>query len=177
METKLCPLCGIPKGITAFHKDKTKPDGHSSQCKLCKKEHRSLESNRKYYYRNKEYYKLYRQKTQDFVQQVRLTLGCKFCPETDTVCLDFHHLYDKNFEIVKVNSKRAILREMKKCVCVCANCHRKIHANKIIVMPTDAIDVEQFNKDPCLTRVFAEIVVTPPVLQPSSSPHEEQTDS
>ena len=177
MKTKTCSQCGLPKGITAFYKDKSKPDGRENRCKICKKENRNLESNRNAYYRNREYYKRYRQRTQDFIQEVRTFLGCKFCPETDTVCLDFHHLYNKNFDITKVNSKNAVLREMKKCVCVCSNCHRKIHANKIIITPNDAIEVEQFGKDPCVKQgSLPWIKLTPPVLEPSSGPHEKQTD-
>lgn len=57
------------------------------------------------------------------------------CDETEPVCLDFHHIdpNEKDFTISKHRgkSKENLLKEIKKCVCVCANCHRKIHAGII----------------------------------------------
>lgn len=42
-------------------------------------------------------------------------------------CMDFDHLYDKKFSVMR-NVRRALhslLEEVKKCEVVCANCHRK----------------------------------------------------
>jgi len=51
------------------------------------------------------------------------------------VCLDFHHKdpNEKDFTIGKYRnkSKENLLKEIEKCVCVCSNCHRKIHAGII----------------------------------------------
>ena len=39
---------------------------------------------------------------------------------------------DKSFQVSYGNhSKESILKEIQKCVCLCANCHRKVHASKI----------------------------------------------
>jgi endonuclease IV len=143
MKKKKCNKCGEEKGVTAFHKDKTKADGFCTQCKLCNKLHRNHENDRAAYHRNKNYYKKYRDEANKFISCVRIYLGCRYCTEKEEVCLDFHHLHNKRYDITKVNSKQARLKEMAKCVCVCANCHRKIHAGLLQIMPEDVIDPMQ----------------------------------
>src|SRR5262249_28265075 len=62
--------------------------------------------------------------------------GCALCPECDPVCLEFHHTdpKEKDFDIgsfPNVSWKWAIIaREMRKCVVLCSNCHKKVHAGK-----------------------------------------------
>jgi formylmethanofuran dehydrogenase subunit E len=60
-------------------------------------------------------------------------VGCVTCGESNPKCLDYHHLYPdkKKFSIGSVPSSiptYAIIIEMKKCVVLCANCHRKVEA-------------------------------------------------
>ena len=65
--------------------------------------------------------------------------GCKICEEKATCCLSAHHLdpSKKSFSIGEsVWSKMSpakVAEELKKCVCVCENCHRKIHAGLIAI--------------------------------------------
>lgn len=61
-------------------------------------------------------------------------LICKLCGESESCCLEFHHT-DNNKEgnisqLITNNgwSWNAVKLEIDKCVVVCANCHRKIHA-------------------------------------------------
>lgn len=58
--------------------------------------------------------------------------GCIECGETDPVVLDFHHLGDKSFTIGSSISisrgRQKTLSEIKKCVVLCSNCHRRLHA-------------------------------------------------
>ena len=60
--------------------------------------------------------------------------GCLACKENDPCCLDFHHLEDKNFSIGYAIAERfkweKIENEIKKCVVLCSNCHRKLHAKR-----------------------------------------------
>lgn len=133
MKTKICSKCNIEKGIVGFYKDKNKADGYGPSCKQCKKESRNLKKNRESYYRNKEYYQEYRKKSQTFVKLCKQELGCFFCKDKDDICLDFHHVGNKKYDITKVNSIDAIIKEMCKCMCVCCKCHRKIHAGVLSV--------------------------------------------
>lgn len=63
------------------------------------------------------------------------TVGCACCGESDLVCLDFHH-YDpdeKEFNMSAALTKPLdkMMIEASKCIVVCSNCHRKIHAGLI----------------------------------------------
>jgi predicted HNH restriction endonuclease len=56
---------------------------------------------------------------------------CRICGyNTCPAALDFHHIEDmeKEFNISSTMSWAKIEPELAKCVLVCANCHREIHA-------------------------------------------------
>lgn len=68
---------------------------------------------------------------------------CAVCHESEQCCLDFHHIdkSDKEFNIAEKRgslSKKAIEKEINKCVVLCANCHRKLHAG-LITLSNDII--------------------------------------
>jgi hypothetical protein len=48
---------------------------------------------------------------------------CK-CP----AALDFHHMSGKEFSISSKSSWKRIEAELLKCVLLCSNCHREVHA-------------------------------------------------
>ena len=55
---------------------------------------------------------------------------CK-CGESDSRCLEFHHIEDKRFTvgylITSGHSLDFLKEEISRCVILCVNCHRKIH--------------------------------------------------
>lgn len=59
--------------------------------------------------------------------------GCSRCDEKDIACLDFHHVGGKDKQVSGlVNCSEHRLRaEIEKCIVLCANCHRKVHAGVI----------------------------------------------
>ncbi len=76
-------------------------------------------------------------------QQVAINLGlyksgkhCKYCPEADAICLDFHHrepeLKERGIAEAVGNgwSWESLLKEIAKCDLVCSNCHRKLHGGR-----------------------------------------------
>jgi hypothetical protein len=78
-----------------------------------------------------------RQKLRVWYLEILNTKYCISCGEKSTECLDWHHL-DPSKKINGVTRMvhdkmpiKTILQEMDKCIIVCANCHRKIHANTI----------------------------------------------
>jgi 5-methylcytosine-specific restriction endonuclease McrA len=57
------------------------------------------------------------------------------CSEREPVCLDFHHLEGKDMLVSKMlgmNDAR-VAQEIAKCIILCANCHRKVHAGIITI--------------------------------------------
>lgn len=67
--------------------------------------------------------------------------GCGLCDEKSPCCLVAHHREPggKDFNIGdactgKKYSARRVAAELEKCVCVCLNCHAKLHAG-IVTLP------------------------------------------
>ena len=60
--------------------------------------------------------------------------GCSICGEKEHCCLEAHHLFpeEKNDNIGTMLANRVSVaklnKELDKCVCLCSNCHRKLHA-------------------------------------------------
>jgi hypothetical protein len=65
------------------------------------------------------------------ILQYKLTLKCA-CGESHPACFDFHHTSDDKEihvggAIQRGWSFERIMKEIKKCVVLCSNCHRKHH--------------------------------------------------
>ena len=75
-----------------------------------------------------------RQEVRDAVLIYKAENGCVDCGEDDPVVLDCHHKDPGTKEHCIGNmiggnwSLGAVLAELKKCIVLCANCHRRRHA-------------------------------------------------
>ena len=78
-----------------------------------------------------------RQKLTEFFTNYKKGKKCSFCPENEVVALDFHHLGDKDVNPSRMSglgwSIEHMKRELDKCIIICSNCHRKVHAGIIKV--------------------------------------------
>ena len=94
---------------------------------------------RKHYRKNRRHYikrvAERRESLKIFVAKLKSKLKCSRCPESDSRCLDFHHL-DPSKKTISISrawmsgcSIKTILKEIKKCIVLCSNCHRKEHAS------------------------------------------------
>ncbi len=70
----------------------------------------------------------------DFLRRYKQKSGCRLCGENSSPdALDFHHI-DPNTKLLSLSSMvrssgiLAMLNEIEKCVVICSNCHRKMHA-------------------------------------------------
>jgi len=67
----------------------------------------------------------------DWYKNYKSTLSCETCGESDSRCIEFHHKdpQQKKFNLghylIKGYSINNIFEEIKKCLVLCANCHRK----------------------------------------------------
>lgn len=135
METKVCSKCNQIKTISEFTKNKAKKDGYNNYCKDCNKEYQKIhyDNNKDYYINNKNNRKRF---IKEFIDRVKKRSKCSNCSETDIACLDFHHLNDssKSFNISKSTqlgtSIKVLKEELRKCIVLCSNCHRKLHYYK-----------------------------------------------
>jgi len=113
---------GIRAGISSGYNLKKIVDEMSKCIVLCANCHRKEHHGKK---ENKTI------KNREKINNFKSINKCKICKESNPVALDFHHLYNKKFEISKLSNSRYsfeyIMNEISKCILLCANCHRKEH--------------------------------------------------
>lgn len=69
-------------------------------------------------------------KRQKEFEEWKSTLKCTYCDENHVSCLDFHHTNPEDkFKGISVirGSIHRLKEELKKCIVVCSNCHKKLH--------------------------------------------------
>jgi predicted HNH restriction endonuclease len=89
---------------------------------------------RRYYERHKEeIYRKKMEKKKKLKKEIIKMFGgkCSKCGYDKCMgALEFHHEGDKEESVsrlIKNNSREKILKEAKKCIILCANCHRELH--------------------------------------------------
>lgn len=118
---KICSKCNLEKD--EFSKN-------SNWCRECVRE-----CSKKFYLKNKERINLKHleksKERSEFISEIKSKLKCSQCGENHPATLDFHHLNPKekvfNIGHHVTNNKETILKEIEKCIVLCANCHRKLH--------------------------------------------------
>ena len=139
---KRCSKCKERKPFDQFNKKASTKDGLNSWCKSC-----ARADAKRYYRNNPEPYKERarlegKTKAKQRIaecDQIKAAIGCQCCGESLLCVLDFHHLTgnskgkDDGMPVTRAawKSRKCFLEELAKCIVVCANCHRKIHAGFI----------------------------------------------
>lgn len=128
---KKCYKCSKELSKDCFYKNSKKTDGLQTYCKICSNSRRV-----KYYKENRNQEIEVRKKYQDSQKQkyieFKKTLSCNICKENRWYVLDFHHKdNNKEYDVSSMSTGRYswenILKEIKKCEVLCANCHREKH--------------------------------------------------
>lgn len=130
--TKKCGKCGKVKDIEEFFLNSSKTDGRQSYCKECKKRY-----DKKYFQKNKQHhYDRRKNRARNIYDIVDGYKGaCTLCGEDHIATLVFHHEDPKEKELsISIAMKygwsvERLLKEIKKCVVLCCNCHAKLHWN------------------------------------------------
>lgn len=127
---KICTGCKQEKNYTEFYKNKRMKDGYASRCKICDDagnkatRHKDMAKARSYRTSWKN----------DLVKRVnewKSEQGCACCSETTACCLELHHTDPSEKEGHPADLKTSwdrFMTEAAKCIVVCSNCHKKIHA-------------------------------------------------
>ena len=100
--------------------------------------YRSVEDKRaaskRYYQKKINKNKERREQLKNWLVDYKKNSRCIICGENHPACLEFHHKNpkEKEYSISNVIYKKnlsldELKKEMKKCVVLCANCHRKLH--------------------------------------------------
>ena len=81
-------------------------------------------------------------KIKEWIDSIKINIGCLICQEcSHPQLLDLHHINPEIKEdqipnmIQRGYSINAIYTELKKCAVLCANCHRKLHADRFSLLP------------------------------------------
>jgi len=134
MDTKVCSRCKEEKSVDLFCKSSRMKDGYQSACKSCMNV--SWTNSRKK--KQKHYQQVAKDRESRNTQRIRewkSEQGCILCGETFAQCLELHHLdpTTKEFDLAESRNKgwETFIVEADKCVILCANCHRKVHALNI----------------------------------------------
>ncbi len=131
-----CIKCEELKNPSEFSPKKNAKRGHTDTCKICLR----IYANR-YYKNNKESRnknsKKYRTKISKEFRDIKVEKGCKICGfNKSAFALEYHHI-DPSTKLFSVSkkltdvSKDKLQEEIKKCVLLCANCHRMVHSGEI----------------------------------------------
>jgi hypothetical protein len=116
MINKFCNTCEKTLPISEFYSNGYSLSGTKKYKPFCKK----CESNRR------------KSNWLDRIKSVFPVLECSNCGyNKNFAALEFHHLDSstKDIQISKTRtaSKEVTINELKKCIILCANCHRELH--------------------------------------------------
>lgn len=139
---KKCGRCGEIKPLSEFTKNKSRKDGLSVYCKSCIKEiypgykkkyyEQHPDTFKNHYHDNKErelqHNKNYRKSRLELLWSLKTP--CAKCGEERKCSIHFHHI-EPNEKSISLShgsvGKKKIIEEVKKCICLCANCHEEFH--------------------------------------------------
>ncbi len=133
---KLCTHCWEMKDESEFN---WRHEGVSRWgiCRECQRQQKIdwyQEHHEEHLRMKKEYNQNRRDARRQFVLDYLSTHPCVECGESDPVVLEFDHLRDKDKAIGEMISAAATFEdlesEMAKCQVLCANCHRRRHAQE-----------------------------------------------
>lgn len=133
---KTCCRCNVDKPLTEFRKDKSRSNGVHPWCTACAKSYTRAAYTEKYGTLYNKRQQALRQEGARRFKIVKEQNPCVVCGEGDPSCIDFHHMDPTEKESDMSQRKTSwnfIVTEMKKCISLCANCHRKFHAGTLLL--------------------------------------------
>ena len=162
MNLKTCSKCKKELPVSQFWKSKTSSDGLYCYCKSCASKIRQQyqkdnpEKIREY---SKRHWKKYRQEKingdrlrmyarQEFLDTLKSP--CVKCGESRPYIIQFHHVdpSTKTFAVASGaahhKTKDEVVEEAKKCVCLCANCHKEFHYLYGLKSKTPVDDLKEY---------------------------------
>ena len=92
------------------------------------------EAQQRHYVKNKSRFKRRnyeaKQKRQEIIRS--MMTPCAMCGEYDPAIMDWHHVDPESktgsvSDLAKRHPIQVALDEIEKCICLCSNCHRRLH--------------------------------------------------
>jgi len=126
MQLRACQTCGVEKPLDDFY-IRRKMRGKEvylpyNSCKVCAIKKATERGSKK------------EKRCRKHLDAYKLRVGCSMCGYKEAACaLDFHHT-DKNkhggVASMLTNKLSTLMLEVRKCIVVCANCHRVLHKDE-----------------------------------------------
>ena len=132
METKICSKCQRELSIDDFHWRNKKAGTKRAECKEC---------------HNKQVKERYA-KNKEIINDLKADQCCAKCGYNKCIAaLDYHHINEttKLDTVARLSTHSNIetaIKETKKCIIFCANCHREYH----YLVEKENITLEEFLK-------------------------------
>lgn len=133
METKYCSKCKKELTIDNFRwRNKAKGQLHS-QCKTCEKEADKIRYSNSLERQQKVLNTAILQKERNtLIAEKAKECGCQKCDEKRLYLMEFHHKSPSEkinniAHMLKSASEQNLIKEIQKCIVLCANCHREFH--------------------------------------------------
>ncbi len=130
-----CRVCKKDKPEEEFYFKNKATGKKQAECKICTKQMVTS-----HYKNNKDEHIIRVNKKKNnnrmWFKEFKATLKCEQCGERHPACLEFHHTDPKQKEQHISTAVQSgwglnhIEDEIKKCIVLCSNCHRKLHFNK-----------------------------------------------
>ena len=137
---KICSKCKLEKPKSEFNKNSYKKDGLQIHCRDCTKEANAFS----YKHSEKRRASIRKRnvdvalRNQKILKRYKSFVGCVICREKDPIVLDLHHVneVDKLYDPAKTPfvGLKAMRIEIRKCVVLCSNCHRRLHADRFCLI-------------------------------------------
>lgn len=145
MNLKRCSGCHQELPLSEFWKNKTSPDGLQAYCKACSKARTKRHQKEKpelYREISKRSWAKNREKRTatdrnrmhthfNFINSLKQP--CVKCGDSRFYVIEFHHV-DPTTKLFTISdgkkshkSNEDVVNEVKKCVCLCRNCHKEFH--------------------------------------------------
>jgi hypothetical protein len=130
---KICTTCNQSKTLDNFDFRNKAKNKRRGSCKKCLKEYYRLRYKKvgKVKEQINARGKRWREYLYKFVNRYKRLVGCSKCKDKRDYVLEFHHVRDKKTEICRAISRdfsmSNLKEEMRKCVVLCANCHKELH--------------------------------------------------
>jgi len=160
-ENKICAKCKNSMPLNAFGKNSFMPDKLTRMCITCTRKYTYLNylnhkeecdarsktwrsENRA---RINEIARKSSKKKRSILKKLRDKIvsqfPCYICHEPRIACLEFHHLnpHTKERHACQSSSVSMFLKEVSKCIVLCANCHRLLH-NEDVHLPSDVQPID-----------------------------------
>jgi hypothetical protein len=154
--TKICSSCKTSYLIREFYWKVRSKNIRQSTCKDCRsliyrsysqssKVRRQIKNRGKIYYLNTK--KNIFENNKNWLNKVKLIVGCTICSfNKHPSALDAHHIYNKTARVstLLARQRNVLVRELFKCIILCANCHKCIHMSHI-KLSRNQIKIAKYN--------------------------------